>query len=180
MTKTDGIGPNDDRFEKIYRQHYARVWRYYRSCRLSDDEAHDLAQDAFKRVYERMDSIRGDNPWPFVETVARTVLYNHIRATKAIKRSAQLVEIDDPELMFDPPAPPEPDLADREETATQRKRLGVAVRELSDGQRACLRLWIGGLTYEEIQQTLGITLDAVKSRLRDAKKLLRERLGETS
>jgi RNA polymerase sigma factor (sigma-70 family) len=88
--------------------------------------------------------------------------------------------MDDPELLFDPPAPPEPDLADREEAAAQRKRLGAAVRELSEGQRACLRLWISGFSYEEIAKALGITLDAVKSRLRDAKKLLRERLGETS
>ena len=35
-----------------------------------------------------------------------------------------------------------------------------------------------GLSYDEIQKTLGITLDAVKSRMRDAKRYLRERLGE--
>jgi DNA-directed RNA polymerase specialized sigma24 family protein len=37
---------------------------------------------------------------------------------------------------------------------------------------------LNDLSYEEIQKTLGITLDAVKSRIRDAKRQLRERLGE--
>jgi RNA polymerase sigma-70 factor (ECF subfamily) len=180
MTSTGGIDLNDDRFEAIYRKHYARVWRYYRACRVSDDESHDLAQDAFKRLYERMDSIRGADEWPFLESIARTVLYNHIRARKAGKRSGTIVEIDDPELLFEVSAPPEPDYAEQQTAARRRKDLAAAVRELSAGQQQCLRLWIQGFKYEDIQKTLGITLDAVKSRLRDAKKLLRDRLGEKS
>jgi RNA polymerase sigma factor (sigma-70 family) len=180
MMSTGDIGANDDRFEAIYRKHYARVWRYYRACRIADDEAHDLAQDAFKRLYERMDSIRGTDEWPFLEAVARTVLYNHIRARKTAKRTASTVEIDDPELFFEIPAPPVPDLAEQEDAARRRKALAAALRELSPGQQDCLRLQIQGLSYEEIRKTLGITLDAVKSRLRDAKKVLRERLGGKS
>ena len=178
MMNTGGIRPNDERFETIYRKHYARVWRYYRACRVADDEAHDLAQDAFKRLYERMETIRGENEWPFLEAIAKTVLYNWIRASKTAKRSGTVVEIDDPDLVFEPPAPPEPDYADREEAGRRRKQLGLAVRELSGAQRECLRLWIQGFKYQEIEKVLGITPDAVKSRLRDAKRHLRERLGE--
>lgn len=176
MTNMGGIGPNHDRFEAIYRKHYARVWRYYRACRVSDDESHDLAQDTFKRLYERIDSIRNTDERPFLEAIARSILYNHIRAGKAAKRSGHIVDIDDPELLFDVPAPPVPDLAEKEEAARRSKALAAAVRELSPGQQDCLRLRIVGFSYEEIAKALGITLDAVKSRLRDAKKLLRERL----
>jgi DNA-directed RNA polymerase specialized sigma24 family protein len=35
------------------------------------------------------------------------------------------------------------------------------------------------LKYDEIAKILGISTDAVKSRLRDAKRYLREQLGET-
>lgn len=180
MMSTGGTGLNDDRFEAIYRKHYARVWRYYRACRVTDDESHDLAQDAFKRLYERMESIRNADEWPFLEAIARSVLYNHIRARKTGKRSGAIVEIDDPELLFEVPAPPERDYAERETASRRRKDLAAAVRELSAGQQQCLRLWIQGFKYEDIQKTLGITLDAVKSRLRDAKKLLRDRMGEKS
>jgi RNA polymerase sigma-70 factor (ECF subfamily) len=180
MMNTGGIGPNDDRFETIYRKHYARVWRYYRACRVSDDEAHDLAQDAFKRLYERMDQIRGVNEWPFLESITKTILFNWIRAAKTAKRRAVVVAIDDPDFVYEPAAPPQPDYADLEEEALRRKRLRDAVGELSEGQRACLRLQMQGFEYKEIAKILGITMDAVKSRLRDAKKHLRERLGGKS
>jgi len=167
-----------DGFEETYRKYYARVWRYYRSCRISDDESHDLAQDTFKRLLEHWSSIRGADPWPFLKQIAKSVLLNYLRATRTQKRAATTITLDDPELVIDPPAPPEPTYEDREDEQRRRELLHRAFRELPKGQQACLRLRLNDLSYEEIQKTLGITLDAVKSRLRDAKRQLRERLGE--
>jgi RNA polymerase sigma factor (sigma-70 family) len=178
MMNTGGNGSNDDRFEETYRKYYARVWRYYRSCRVPDDEAHDLAQDTFKRLLERWSSIRGEDPWPFLKRIAQTVLLNYIRKAKTQKRSAPLVEIDDPELFIDPPAPAEQTYEDREDERLRREALYRAFRELPKGQQECLRLQMKDFSYDEIQKTLGITPDAVKSRIRDAKRFLRERLGE--
>jgi RNA polymerase sigma factor (sigma-70 family) len=166
-----------ERFEALYRRHYARIWRYYRACRVSDDEAHDLAQDSFKRFYERMDQVRGEDEWPFLQAIARSVLLNKIRDQKTAKRTTKLVEIDAPDFTRELPAPAEPDYAERQHEALRRKDLHRAVTELPDGQRDCLRLWLAGLKYDEIGRTLRITVDAVKSRLRDAKKQLRARLG---
>jgi len=173
MMSTGGDG-----FEETYRKYYARVWRYYRSCRISDDESHDLAQDTFKRLLEHWSSIRGADPWPFLKQIAKSVLLNYLRATRTQKRAATTITLDDPELVIDPPAPPEPTYEDREDEQRRRELLHRAFRELPKGQQACLRLRLNDLSYEEIQKTLGITLDAVKSRLRDAKRQLRERLGE--
>jgi DNA-directed RNA polymerase specialized sigma24 family protein len=39
-------------------------------------------------------------------------------------------------------------------------------------------LWLNEFTYDEIAKFLRISVDAVKSRLRDAKKFLRARLGD--
>ena len=178
MINTGGNGSNDGRFEETYRKYYARVWKYYRSCRVSDDESHDLAQDTFKRLLERWESIRGEDPWPFLKSIAKSVLLNWIRAAQTQKRSAPLVAIDDPELFVDPPAPPEPAYEEREEIDRRRKLQEDALRGLTKAQQDCLRLWMKGLSYEQIQKELGITLDAVKSRIRDAKRYLRERLGE--
>jgi len=177
MTLREGAVDRDERFEAIYRKYYARVWRFYRGFSVAEDEAHDLAQDAFKRLYENFAQYRGEGDWSYLETLARNVLYNWVRARKTSKRHAAMVEIDDPELVFDPPAPEEPDYADRQEEELRRARLRKAVAELPQGQRECLRLRIQGLTYEQIAAALRISLDAVKSRLRDAKRHLRERLG---
>ena len=172
-------GPHDERFETIYRKYYARVWRYFRTNSISDDEAHDLSQDAFKRLYERMNQMRNDEPWPFLAKIARTILLNRVRARQTQKRSAPMVEMDDPELVFaEPAAPPQLDYADRQAKEMLGTRVRTAVASLPPGQRECLRLWIEGFKYDEIVKILGISLDAVKSRLRDAKRTLREQLGE--
>jgi RNA polymerase sigma factor (sigma-70 family) len=170
---------SDDRFEAIYRRHYARVWRYFRGNSISDDEAHDLAQDTFKRLYERMNQIRNDDPWPFLATIAKSILLNRVRARQTQKRNARMVEMDDPDLIFAEPAAADvPDYADREAEESRRSRLSAAIAALPPGQRECQRLQLEGLQYDEIAKTLGISIDAVKSRLRDAKQYLREQLGE--
>jgi RNA polymerase sigma-70 factor (ECF subfamily) len=169
-------GGSDDGFEAIYRKYYARVWRYYRACRVSDDEAHDFAQDAFKRLYERMNQLRGEEPWPFLQSIARSVLLNKLRDQKTAKRNGRIVEIDDPEVT-ELSAPEELDYAERQQQEMRRNSLYEAAAELPEGQRQCLGLWLGGFKYDEVAAVLGITVDAVKSRLRDAKKQLRVRLG---
>ena len=173
----------DERFEAIYRRHYARVWRYFRSaCRIADDESHDLAQETFKRFFERIELYRGEDEaiWPFLEKIALNIFRNWLRAGKTAKRSATIVDLDDPEFTYEPPAPEGPDYADREQAALRHQRLGQAIAELPKGQRDCLRLWMEGFTFEETARSLHLTLDAVKSRLRDARRALRERLGEQS
>jgi len=170
---------NEGRFESIYRKNYARVWRYFRINNISDDEAHDLAQDAFKRLYERMDQIRKDDAGPFLASIAKTILLNRVRARQTQKRNAPVVAIDDPDLAFnEPEAPPEPDYAERVEEEARWERVRRAVAALPPGQQECLRLQMEGLQYNEITKVLGISMDAVKSRLRDAKRCLREQLGE--
>jgi RNA polymerase sigma-70 factor, ECF subfamily len=167
-----------ERFEALYRKYYGRVYRYYRRCRVSDDESHDLAQDAFKRFYEGMDRYRGDAEWGFLETIALNVLRNWVRAAKTAKRTANLVEIDDPGFSHEPAAPEQPDYAERQQESINRKKLHDAIAELSEAQRQCMKLWLDDLQYDEIANALHISMDAVKSRIRDAKKLLSARLGD--
>ena len=161
-------------------KYYGHVFRYFRTNFIGDDEAHDLSQDTFKRLYERMDQIRNDHTWPVLATIAKTVLLNHIRAQQTQKRSATIVEIDDPELLFtEPAAPAELDYADQQAQEAVREQVRKAVASLPPGQQEPLRLWNEGYQYSEIAKILGISMDAVKSRLRDAKRYLREQLGET-
>lgn len=176
MTKHGG---GDDRFEAIFRRFYARIWRYFRACRVSDDEAHDLTQDTFKRLFERMGQIRGEDEWPFLQSIARSVFLNWLRARKTAKRSGNPVAIDDPsdEVKLQLKAPEEPDYAERQHEALLRRRLHDAVAALPEGQRQCIQLQLDGFQYTEIAEALRLTMDAVKSRVRDAKRSLRAKLG---
>lgn len=179
MTTRRHGGPADDaRFESVYRQYYARVWRNYRWNGVADDEAHDLAQDAFQRLYERMGEIRGTDPWPFLKTIAHTVLLNRIRARQALKRSAQMVAIDDPETHKELPRTPEPDHAGQEETVLRQAGLYREIDALSEAQKQVILLQLQGQSYEDMAATLHISVDAVKSRRRDALRQLKSRLKD--
>lgn len=170
-------GEHDARFDAMYRKHYGRVYRSLRAYGVADGEAQDLAQETFKRIFESFHQYRGEAEWSFIETTARRVLYNWVRAGNTAKRKVDLVEIDDPDFSYEPPAAEEPDYAERQQDELRKTKLRQAVAELSPGQRECLRLWVQGFKYTEIATILRISIDAVKSRLRDAKKYLRERLG---
>ena len=174
-----GGGDRDERFEALYRKYYGRVYKFFRKQVHGDDEAQDLAQETYKRIYETFAQYRGEAEWAFIETTARNVLFNWIRSRKTAKRSADTVDIDGPGFNNDPPAPPQPDLADRQEAEMRRARLWAAIAELPEGQKQCMELWLGDTKYEAIARTLGISVDAVKSRLRDARRALRTQLGES-
>lgn len=170
----------EERFRTLYQKYYRRVVRFYlQAFRLAEEDAEELAQEAFLRFYEAMDEYRGDAEWAFFETIARNVAFNRIRAQKTKKRSAKLVDIDS-ENVSRVPAPREPDFADRQHDELQRRQLRQAIAELPQGQRETIQLWLDQFKYEEIAKFLQVSVDAVKSRLRDAKKALRDRLGDGS
>jgi RNA polymerase sigma-70 factor (ECF subfamily) len=169
---------NDERFQSLYRKYYRRIVRFYvQSFHLSEEDAEDLTQEAFVRFLEAIDEYRGDAEWAFFETIARRVAFNKIRSQKAAKRSANTVDIDDPNFDNEPAAPAQPDYAELEQQAIRQQQMRRAMAELSRGQRECLQLWLAGYKYNEIAKLLKISDDAVKSRIRDAKKILRDRLG---
>src|SRR4051812_27641443 len=84
-----------DRFRSLYQKYYWRIVKFYvRSFRLRQEDAEELAQDAFLRFYQAMDEYRGDAEWAFFETIARNVAYNRIRAQNTAKRSGTKVDLD--------------------------------------------------------------------------------------
>jgi len=168
----------DDRlFEALFRKYYRRVYRFFRGAGIrDDDDAHDLAQQTFTNMYKTFAQYRGEAEWTFIETVARNQLLNWYRARKTAKRDGIVTRIDE----IDPRKQPhsvEPDLAETQQTMMQRASLWAAIGELPERQRQCIELWLGDIKYEAIAKTLGITIDSVKSGIRDAKRALHDKLG---
>jgi RNA polymerase sigma factor (sigma-70 family) len=169
----------DERFKPLYQKYYRRIVRFYvTTFRVSEEDAEDLTQDAFVRFLDAMDEYRGDAEWAYLEMIARNVAYNRIRSQRTAKRGAETVDIDDRSSIPEPAAPAEADYAEREDAALQSERLRGAIAALPAGSRQCMQLWLTEQKYDEIARFMGITVDAVKSRLRDAKKMLRARLGD--
>ena len=168
-------GSHDDLFKGIYDRQYARLVRYVRLYNFSLDDARDLAQDAFARFYERIEQYRGEAEWGYLQKIARNLMSNTWRSRGAIKRTAHLVPLDDSlsDVQDTRPGPSEV-----VEAAHRQKLVHNAIRTLSPAQQQAVILWLAGFQYDEIAVMLRTTVDAVKSRLRDAKKALRELLGD--
>jgi RNA polymerase sigma-70 factor, ECF subfamily len=177
--KAGGAGNGNEVFRALYRRYYGRMMRFFRTVfRVSEEDAEELTQDTFLRFYKAISGYRGDAEWAFLEQIARRVGLNRVRAVSALKRGAGRTDsLDDADSSFVEPRSAGADPAETAIANELRARLREAIRELPNGQRQCLLLRLEGLSYQEIRAVLEISMDAVRSRLRDAKRLLRQRLG---
>lgn len=104
--------------------------------------------------------------------------FNRIRAQKSASRTAQVVRIEDARAKRHASARRPSGYAEEEPEAVRRKRLHDAIADLSEGQRRAIQLWLDGFSYTDIAGALGVSVDAVKSRLRDAKRHLQTNLHD--
>jgi len=180
MTTRDDGEDRDDLFRFLYKRYYARMLRYFRQVfHLSEADAQELTQDSFLRFYRAMDDYRGEAEWALLETIARNVGYNRVRSVNTVKRGSVRPEsLEDGEPRNDPADVEQRHPVDTMIETERLRRVRQAIDELPKGQRQCLQLWLEDFSHEEISRTLRISIVAVKSRIRDAKRALRERLGD--
>ena len=167
-----------DEFERLYSTYYRRVQSLFRAYGIADEIARDLTQDVFLRVYERMDQFRGEAKWTYLSTIARRSYIDYLRRQQASKRAGATILLDDPlESAAELSDARISDPVDVMFNRTLVEQLRAAIEELPSGQRTVLRQYLEGLSYHEIAKQARISEDAVKSRLRDARRLLREKLA---
>jgi RNA polymerase sigma factor (sigma-70 family) len=168
--------------------YYDRVVHFIETFGFRRDEARDIAQDVFARVSKHEEQYRGTSKWKFLETTARYEAFNAIRKKKAQKRDVPEVAIDDLPHLSDSvtrdlwtgrePLTQEEEVIEREQAEIRAKRLAAAIGELEQITRICLIHWLAGRKYREIATLMGLTINAVKSRLHEVRTELRERLHE--
>jgi RNA polymerase sigma-70 factor (ECF subfamily) len=132
-------------------------------------EAEDLAQEAFIRAYQRLDSFDADRPFgPWMRRVAANVCLNRLQQT-----TPEVVPLDE-ERDEDPLESPE---TAREQTE-RAEVLRNALINLPAHYRSVVELrHFQEMSYEEIAATLKLPLSDVKSHLFRARKLLAEKLS---
>jgi RNA polymerase sigma-70 factor (ECF subfamily) len=166
----------EERFQRLFKRFYRPIAGYLVRLGVAREQARDLAQDVFLRVYRSMDVYRGEAEWTFLEVTARRVALNHFRGEQTQKRRGILVPID---ALNDVAAEDPPDLAEEQEREAQREKLHAAIATLPDPIRKCVSLRLAGSSYNEIQAICGVSLDTVKSRLHEARLRLKKELGIT-
>jgi RNA polymerase sigma-70 factor (ECF subfamily) len=138
------------------------------------DEAEDLTQEVFVKVYQTLGRYReADGPFgAWLTTVARNHAIDHYRRRK----EERLRRTHDPAVLESMPAPAEHPVAGLERE--ERVRLvHSGLRALPPDLRLPLVLCdLQGLPYEEIASALGVPLGTVKSRINRARLELAKRL----
>jgi RNA polymerase sigma-70 factor (ECF subfamily) len=173
-------------FERLVNDHMARVVNLAWRMLGQRQEAEDIAQEAFLRLYRALPGLRGDcrvMTWLY-KVVSRLVI-DHFRREKVRRRLFFFRRGDedaDPVVRYaDPAASPRDQLLGRE----ARDCLLRAMKQLSARQRAVFVLrHQEGLSLKEIAALLGIREGTVKVHLHRAVRYLRgvfeEREGEES
>jgi RNA polymerase sigma-70 factor, ECF subfamily len=133
-------------------------------------EAEDMAQEAFIRAFQRLDTFDADRPFgPWIRRVAANTCLNHLDST----RPAEALLDEERDTATDPL--PET----LREQAEQVEAVRGAILGLSPRYRVVIEMrHFQELSYDEIASTLNIPVTDVKSHLFRARKLLAEKLSK--
>ncbi len=148
-------------WEVLVRRYQARVYGLAFHYVRNAEEARDVAQEIFVRLYEKLESFRDYGTFlPWMLRVGRNVCIDRLRRAKVRPADSGVPVEDGPEL---PDAGPTPEEAWIE--GSRKRLLYEALRKLKEPYREVILLKeIQGLRLEEIATMLGLPLGTIKSR----------------
>jgi RNA polymerase sigma-70 factor, ECF subfamily len=153
----------------LFQQHYARVYAVL--YRLVGDEADDLAQEVFLRLYRRPPRETDADLAAWLYRVATNLGYNALRSQRRRERYRDLLGAVTDVLGWQHRAlDPALEVAQRQE-ADQVRAILAALRERD---AAILILRHQGLSYREVADALGVAPGSVGTMLARAERAFRE------
>ncbi|WP_278236799.1 RNA polymerase sigma factor SigE [Isoptericola sp. AK164] len=159
-------------WDEIVREHSARVYRL--AYRLTGDrqDAEDLTQETFLRVFRSLSSYTPGTFEGWLHRITTNLFLDQVRRKKRIRFEA---------MGEDASRVQSTDDRGRPERGFEHGNLDHDVQAALDGLRpeyraAVVLCDIEGLSYEEIAVTLGIKIGTVRSRIHRARAQLRDAL----
>ncbi|MCX6781622.1 MAG: sigma-70 family RNA polymerase sigma factor [Candidatus Magasanikbacteria bacterium] len=155
-------------FALLYDEYYTPVFRYLYGRLRDKDQANDLAQTVFLKVYEAKDRLEATaTPLKYFFTVARNSLIDYWRKKKTIR-------LDDDEDAWQNI----PDKSAGQIEIVESLEMSVYVRRAldklnEDDQEIIILKYFNGFSAREISEQIGIREDAVRQRQSRALKLLK-------
>ena len=171
-------------FDVLYDRHALRVWRYlFRSVRVQA-VADDLLQDVWFAVARQAAGGAAYRPtarfttWLF--TIAHNRLVDHFRSARQhVSMDAHDGDEDENKLSDTLAADSGFGPLRQLQSRKQARALIAALEQLPAGQREAFLLQAeAGMSVEEIASTTGVSFETAKSRLRYARRSLRQQLQE--
>lgn len=166
-----------DAFEELFARHHRKVIHF--CYRMTGDRAtaEEAAQEVFLRIARGAATYQPTAKFTtWMYTVARRATLNFLRDEKDERDRAASEEPEDRDGNSPLSRVPGPESLNPESmawSAELTERLVEALRRLPESHRSALVLNRGeGLSYEEVAAVLGITVQAVKSRIFRAREML--------
>lgn len=132
------------------------------------DEARDLAQDVFVRVYRNLDRYRPGTFEGWLYRITRNLFLDRVRRRARVR----MEPLPDEEWRQPPESGPGP--AETAEAGVLRGDLEFALQELAPSFRTAVVLCdVQGLSYEEIALATGWPIGTVRSRIHRGRRMLR-------
>lgn len=161
-----------DAFTAICAPYEGLVYRHCLQMLRNPADAEDAAQEAMLRAYRAVRTFRADSnvaTWLF--RIAHNVCLDVLKRPRNRREGVSLDALR--EEGFEP-TDEQPTPESRYLAASEQERLREVIAKLPAEQQALLSLRYGdGLSYEELSQTLGISLGTIKSKLNRAKEKLK-------
>jgi RNA polymerase sigma-70 factor (ECF subfamily) len=133
------------------------------------DEARDLAQDVFVRVYRNLDRYRPGTFEGWLYRITKNLFLDRMRRRARVRMEPL------PDEEWRQPAETAPGPAERIEAGVLRSDLETALQSLPPTFRAAVVLCdVQGLSYEEIAESTGWPIGTVRSRIHRGRKALRD------
>jgi RNA polymerase sigma-70 factor (ECF subfamily) len=169
-------------FDTLIRRHQDRVFNQAWRLLGDHDEASDLVQEVFIRVYRKIHLYRGDAAFStWLYRVTHNLAKNRWKQMERQGRS-RTVSLDQPRAEDDDDRPLDrpDDSPGPRSMAEGREMLGHLEREMQglgfEHRQVLVLRFVENLSYEEIAEVLGANLGTVKSRICRARQELRRRM----
>ena len=159
-------------WEELVRQHSRRIYNICYRFTGSADNADDLAQEVFVKMYRTLNSFDPDKGsfTTWITTMTRNLLVDHFRKTKQDRATdsldAGLGEEEDSATLSDRIPDLAPSADDRIQRRETQEMVQKAIQKLSPELREAVILRdIQDMDYKEIAQALKVPEGTVKSRI---------------
>lgn len=163
-------------FDELVTRYRGKVYAMIVNMIHNDADAWDLAQDAFVKAWKALPRFEArSNFYTWLYRIAHNVTYDWLRKKKVRGDGA---EFDDAiQAAVEPGAPTAPkNISQPDENAEKselRVKIEAAINKLSPDHRTVIVLKeVEGMKYQEIADTIGVSIGTVMSRLFYARKKL--------
>lgn len=156
-------------FSEIYQEQSKSIWNFIYFKTGDEEEANDLVQEAFIKLWNHCESVPKEKARSFLYTVINNAFLNKVAHKKVVLKyqmqQTRSVNKESPHFLL--------------EEKEYLDKLTKAIDKLSEGQRIAFLLnRVEGKKYREIAEILEISVKAVEKRMSLALMALRKEIEE--